>query len=451
MKNWFNETDVNAAVASIKRVVDIPSVLDEDTTGIGFPFGKSVVAALDETLAIAKELGFTTYRDPEGYYGYAEIGTGSEVFGIIGHLDVVPSGDEKQWDHAPFDMQVVDGVMIGRGTQDDKGPTIATMYVVKAMLDAGAKFKGRVRFIYGTDEENLWRCMERYTAKEEGIDMGFVPDAEFPLTYAEKGLLDFDLLGPGLSEIMLSVGGAYNAVPDGAQVTLSTEQTTKLAQVLDDLDYPYTLDGTTITVQGKSAHAKDALDGVNAVTRLGHGLLALYPELNIFKFLTAVDQAIEAKTTILGEISDPESGKLTLNLAKVEIAPEQTRIAMNIRIPVTVAKDAVVSQLQEFIAPFALQYSEIDYLAPLYIDRNSAMVQTMIDVYREISGDTEAEPMVSGGATFARTIKNSVAFGAMFPDTPDYMHQPNERWAIKDMTKMMEIYAEVLNRLFVEK
>lgn len=35
----------------------------------------------------------------------------------------------------------------------------------------------------------------------------------------------------------------------------------------------------------------------------------------------------------------------------------------------------------------------------------------------------------------------------MFPDTPDFMHQANERWELSSMYKAMEIYAEAVYRL----
>ena len=60
---------------------------------------------------------------------------------------------------------------------------------VKALMDAGVSFTKRIRFIFGTDEETLWRCMNRYNQLEEVETMGFAPDSSFPLTYAEKGLL----------------------------------------------------------------------------------------------------------------------------------------------------------------------------------------------------------------------------------------------------------------------
>jgi len=33
---------------------------------------------------------------------------------------------------------------------------MAALYAVKALLDSGVRFKKRVRFIFGTDEETLW-------------------------------------------------------------------------------------------------------------------------------------------------------------------------------------------------------------------------------------------------------------------------------------------------------
>ena len=39
-----------------------------------------------------KDLGYRTYADPDGYYGWAEIGEGDTLIGVLGHLDVVPPG-----------------------------------------------------------------------------------------------------------------------------------------------------------------------------------------------------------------------------------------------------------------------------------------------------------------------------------------------------------------------
>ena len=80
-------------------------------------------------------------------------------------------------------------IWLADGFKDDKGPSMAALFAVKALMDADVTFTKRIRFIFGTDEETLWRCMNRYNQLEEVETMGFVPDSSFPLTYAEKGLL----------------------------------------------------------------------------------------------------------------------------------------------------------------------------------------------------------------------------------------------------------------------
>lgn len=77
---------------SLKTLISYPSVLNEGENGT--PFGQAIQDVLEKTLEICRDIGFTTYLDPKGYYGYAEIGQGAELLAILCHLDVVPSGDE---------------------------------------------------------------------------------------------------------------------------------------------------------------------------------------------------------------------------------------------------------------------------------------------------------------------------------------------------------------------
>ena len=173
--------------AALSELVRIPSMCAEAADGC--PFGASVDQALRKALQIAGDLGFRTHYGDGGYYGYAEIGQGAELVGVLGHLDVVPAGNPDDWHTGAFDPVEKDGMLYGRGTQDDKGPLLGVLFAVKALMDAGVKFNKRVRFIFGTDEETLWRCINRYKEREELPGMGFSPDARFPLIFAEKGLL----------------------------------------------------------------------------------------------------------------------------------------------------------------------------------------------------------------------------------------------------------------------
>ncbi|MFV0557046.1 MAG: M20 family metallopeptidase [Enterococcus sp.] len=443
MKQFVKKEHQVAAVEALAELIRVPSVLDESDTGQGHPFGRAVVAALDKVVAICDGLGFQTFRDPEGYYAYAEVGQGSELFGILCHMDVVPAAEQKGWLSNPFEPEINEGVIIGRGTQDDKGPSMAALFAVKALIDAGVEFNQRIRFIFGSDEENLWRCLEKYNEKEEGITQGFAPDAEFPLIYAEKGLLQAYLVGPGSQELALNVNGALNVVPDTASY-----QGTALPQIkahLDALDFEYELTEEGLVVLGKSCHAKDAPQGKNALTRLA---MALVKEFD-FAPLNLLGQVVQENATgknLIGKFIDEQSGELTMNFASLEITPEQTKIGVDMRIPVTFTKEEIVEKLATKVQEFDLKYEEHDFLNSLYVPLDSELITNLLATYREMTGDL-TEPMISGGATFARTMNNCVAFGAMFSDTPDYMHQANEQWELASMYQVMDIYAEAIYRL----
>ena len=169
-------------VADVCRLVEIPSVLSQGEEGA--PVGREVERCLDAALEMMAGLGFRTCKDPGGKYGWAEVGEGP-LFGVLGHLDVVNARREDGWSHDPFQPVVEDGWLWGRGTQDDKGPVVAAAYALKSLLDDGYALNHRVRFIFGTDEENLWRCIQAYCAREEIPQAAFTPDSTFPLTYAE--------------------------------------------------------------------------------------------------------------------------------------------------------------------------------------------------------------------------------------------------------------------------
>ncbi len=335
MKQFVTEQHHEQALESLSELIRIPSVLDEADSGKGHPFGKKVIEALDKVLEISEKLGFRTFKDPEGYYGYSEIGSGDELFGILCHMDVVPAGDENNWETKPFDPTVKDGWLVGRGSQDDKGPSIAAMYAVKALMDAGVEFKTRIRFIFGTDEENLWRCLEKYNEKEEGITQGFAPDAEFPLIYAEKGLLQAYLTGPGTNDFSVKAGGALNVVPDAAPY--SGEKISEVKEALKKHGFDFEEQGEGIVVLGKSIHAKDAAQGVNAISRLAIALSEVF-DFGPINFLGKLVQENATGEAVVGKTEDEQSGELTMNFASLEITPEQTKIGVDMRIPVTFKK-----------------------------------------------------------------------------------------------------------------
>ncbi len=118
---------------------------------------------------------------------------------------------------------------------------------------------------------------------------------------------------------------------------------------------------------------------------------------------------------IFGECADEASGKLKLNVGKIDLG-EVERISIDCRIPVTVPKEEITTRLSAAAAKYGLNYKEFDWLAPIYLPRDHFMIETLMKVYRQYSGDLLAEPISSGGATYARAFENCVAFGALSQD-----------------------------------
>lgn len=444
MQTEIKATHQKAAVEALKRLVKHPSSTTDPVPGA--PFGQPIRDALDEMMTICDELGFKTYTDPEGHYGYAEVGEGTDIFGILGHVDVVPAGDITDWSHNPFDLTVENGVMYGRGVQDDKGPSVAALYAVKALMDAGVKFKERIRFIFGTDEETLWRGIAVYQRKEEAITHGIAPDSEFPVTYAEKGLQQSYFVGPGSTEFSLKMQNAFNAVPAKAQYKGPKLEEVKSA--LDEFGFGYETAEDGITVTGKSVHAMLAPEGSNAVLRLAMALDKVFPD-GPLGLIGRCFKEDATGTNLVGDVADSASGHLTVNISNIEVSPEETRMQVDMRIPVTVDHDELIDQMTEKIAEYGYRYEDFDYLAPLYVPKDSELVEKLMTVYREVTSDT-TEPQVSGGATYARTMNQCVAFGAMLPDVTDYMHQVDEQWELEKMFTAMDIYATAIKAIASE-
>ena len=128
------------------------------------------------------------------------------------------------------------------------------------------------------------------------------------------------------------------------------------------------------------------------------------------------------------------------------VGAEESEIRIDIRIPVLADKEKLVQTLTNKASDYCLAYEEFDYLAPLYVPKDSELVSTLMSIYQEKTGDDSAA-MSSGGATFARTMPNCVAFGALFPGAEQTEHQANERAKLDDLYRAMDIYEETIFRL----
>lgn len=422
------------------RLIAIPSFLIND--GSDTAFGKDIDRVLDEMLSICKENGFETYKDPDGCYGYADIGEGDSMFGVLCHLDVVDAGELSAWNTHPFKLEEKDGFLYGRGTSDDKGPTLSALFGLLTALKQGYKLNKKVRFIFGVDEESLWRCMRSYIKKERLPDFGIAPDSIFPLTYAEKGLIEFKIKSSEASKLRLSGGGPLNAVPSLAKV----EYSESIKNALSSLNYEYRVNGESLEVLGKAMHAKDADKGINAVVRLSQAVGQADSSLAIIKLINKYMSDANGKQ-IFGEVSDEISGKLKLNVGSLEIYDGMQELGIDLRFPVTYPVEKIRTGIKNICIEFNLELEDYDFLPSIYIDKESDFIKKLMKSYQDVSGDYESQPISSGGATYARSMPNVVAFGGLMKDDPSCAHQANECISIESTLKAIEIYANTFINL----
>lgn len=446
-------------IRNTRNLVRIPSV--KDTPLPHMPFGLSIGQCLDEALALCRSLGMRT-KNCGGYAGWAEIGSGKELCGILVHLDVVPAGDG--WEHPPFGGIMEEGKIYGRGTVDDKGPAIASIFALKAIADSGLPLSRRIRIIFGTDEENDWTCMDYYKEHEEIPCTGFSPDAEFPVIYAEKGILFATLDKEGAVEEdkpyirNLTGGRRANMVPDECHAELVVPE--PYGSIVQGLKMRAPLiPGTHISAggpvvkirtAGKTAHGSTPENGVNAVSNMML-LLESFLEGDSFQssFIRFYRSHIGAETDgsgIFGDICDEPSGKLVLNAGLLSMDTQHASLKLNIRYPVTCSGVQIQRLLADAAADAGLAMHIDLNSEPLYEEKDSPVVRTLLSVYHSYCPDGSV-PLAVGGGTYARSIPNSVAFGPVFPGKEELAHCPDEYISEKDLILSAKIYAGAMLRL----
>ncbi|GAB4073783.1 dipeptidase PepV [Barrientosiimonas marina] len=463
--NWMDEVvkRQDELLKDLQGFLSIKSVLNEEQADSEAPLGQGVKDALHYMLNLGDGDGFSV-KNVDNLAGHLEMGEGEEMLGILGHADVVPEGDG--WSMEPYGATIKDGRIYARGSSDDKGPTIAAYYGMKIVKELGVPLDKRIRLIIGTDEESDWRGVNHYFAKEEMPDMGFVPDAEFPIIFAEKGLSDFDLVLQADAEAAqdervlqtFQSGLRYNMVPDHAEARITAPQNTQdMIQSYQRYLADAGLDGQasaedgemTFTLNGVSAHGAEPANGINAGIRLAQFLQDLPLDASGKKFLETI---AEFRGQTRGEafnmaVSDDVSGDLTMNAGVMQYTRgSKGRIGVNMRYPVTFDMDKGKETLTKAIAAKDLTMENMTDSKPAYVEKDDPLVQTLKQVYEEQTGET-GEPLAIGGGTYARALDRGVAFGAMFPGREDVMHQKDEYAIVDDLLKTTAIYAQAIYEL----
>lgn len=438
-------------VKTLQEWVRVPSVRDEPADGA--PFGREIGRMMDLAVRTAQRMGFRT-RTFDGYACDATLGSAPETLGVLGHLDVVPVGDG--WVKDPFGAEIENGRIYGRGSNDDKGPTLAALYAMKAVKEAGIPLKRSIRLIMGGDEECDWQCMEYYREHADMPEIGFSPDASFPLINTEKGMIHFKLRFPaaedGLRILKLATGERPNVIAGECRALL--EGGASLAEKVREyaketgLDYQaeMTQDGVWVTATGISGHSAYP-DGKRSAIGM---MLKLLKKLGAAGGIAVLADAVGLETDgkSLGcACRDAVSGPLTNNMGILRLEGSEWTATLDFRCPVNADQEMLIRNCREHLPGIRVEVTE--QKPAHHVPADSELVRDLLAAYEEESG-LPGEAMSTGGGTYAKVLKQGVAFGAVFPGEEELAHLANEYESIDSLMLAMKIYANALIRLCAE-
>lgn len=406
------------------------------------------------------------------------------VLGLVIHGDVQPA-EEEAWSFPAFAGEVRDGYVLGRGAADDKGPLIQALLVMKALKESGIERTHTIRLLVGSEEESSATEIPEYLKEHQPPDYSLVLDSEFPVVVGEKAWDGLALVTPltrrGPSDkpydvSYLNAGLSPSIVPDRAEVKLKwTGERMNWDPLIAELEKAkkklppgtrlaigpdHQSSDLRVVAYGKSAHSGVNLTGGrNALVALARVLEGKLPRGGADDLLAFVRMAgRDLHGTGLG-IKDRDKlwGRYGVNVATIKPVPDETDLRTMLyinlrRIPPRNAAQ-IKAHLQSVVAAFNRnQGSSLEILEgqsyfadePLAFDPKSKMVKRLMTVYARATGEKNPKPAISGGATYAKRLPDSIAFGMWFPGKPYPGHDLDEKISIEDLQRGARVLVHAL-------
>jgi predicted dipeptidase len=416
------------------------------------------------------------FRDIDGYVQEIWIGDGPVSFGLMSHSDVQPV-ELSEWKGDPWSGAISDEAIWGRGSVDDKGPIVAIMYGMRALLDTGFPLKKKIILLVGTDEESANEDIATYLKSNKAPDQTIVVDSNYPVICAEKGWcgawLELPLgvpvpSGEGLVVVHMESGFSASIVPERATAKLVAIGST-IDRYLDitnrkadefvarrkgaKLSIRTERDTLVITAYGKSVHGAVPETGHNAlmdlVVFLDRYVKPLKNEYALMTNFAATYIGFELDGKSLGiTYRDSFMGGVSVAACMFQKTDSTVMFMFNFRIPRGISRTKIESELQKRYRTFnrmnGTALKTTHYISdPLYTDPKSPFVQRLLGIYNSITGERRKAESIGGG-TYAHRVPNAVVFGPALPDEEYLGHQPNENFKISTLIKNIEILTHTM-------
>ena len=343
-----------------------------------------------------KKIGFEVhslkFADVDNFW--ATRGSSGPIFAFAGHTDVVPAGNEDEWNTVPFEPTIKDGYLYGRGAADMKGGLAAMVTATESFVKDNPNHKGTIAFLITSDEEGV------------AIN-GTVKVMDYLKENNQK--IDFCLLGEPSST---SVTG--DVIKNGRRGSLNG----------------------VINVNGKQGHV--------AYPHLAKNPIHLFSQALSDLCSQEWDSGNEYFPATSFQVSNIHSGDGVTN-----VIPGKAKIMFNFRYSTETTKEELMAKVYEILDNHKIDYtidwshSGYPFLTPVG-DLVSACVSAV-----EETKDITPELSTSGGTSDGRFIAQEGTQIVELGPVNATIHQVNESILVEDLEDLSHIYSKVLSKILV--